>query len=177
MMDLRKLMAQIEHDSLTPAHLITWLRTGNSINATDPNGWTGLHLACKHGFSRIVSLLCKHGADLTMRTPIGFNALDMAAQKEYTGCINILLDANADIDAANRYGCTALIRTAQACLIAPVRTLLAAKANPNTSDVKGQTALHVAVRSRRPNSGCIQELLSHGCNADLVNCEVLLPLC
>jgi ankyrin repeat protein len=170
-MDSHSLMARIKHNSLTPAYLIAWLRTENSINVTNPDGRTGLQLACWHGFSRIASLLCKHEADVTMRTSDGFNALDMAAQNKYTGCIKILLDANADIEASNSHGCTALIRTAQSCQTDMVRTLLDAKANPNTADEKGQTALHVAVLSRLCYNGCVVELLAHGCNADLITCQ------
>lgn len=63
------------------------------VNAQDASGATALHKACFKGHLNVVSLLCKHGADPSVRDHEGSFGLHKAAFNGHLECIKHLLDA------------------------------------------------------------------------------------
>jgi ankyrin repeat protein len=65
-----------EQDSLAAIPLL--LKAGAEVNARATDGQTALHAAAQKGWSKVVSLLAEHGADLSVKDNRGRTALDYA---------------------------------------------------------------------------------------------------
>lgn len=77
----------------------------------DHAGWTPLHEAANHGFTEIVGLLTRAGADVNDPGGAscgGVTALHDAAANGHFACVRLLLDSRADPNLLNSDGDTAL---------------------------------------------------------------------
>jgi len=80
---------------------------GAWIDATDPEGNTGLMIAAAFGDAELTRALIIWGADVNARGYIGNTALIFAAQEGNAEVVRLLLDGGADVGAKNEYGATA----------------------------------------------------------------------
>ena len=58
------------------------IEKGYNINSHNKNGLTALHLACFHGFLKVVKMLLSLGADPYILTPEGDNAFNIACKHD-----------------------------------------------------------------------------------------------
>ncbi|KAF8445093.1 ankyrin repeat-containing domain protein [Terfezia claveryi] len=61
-----------------------------SINATNSDGETALHIAARHGNAQIVGLLLQSGADRSRITSMGATALDEARRRDWQTVVELL---------------------------------------------------------------------------------------
>jgi ankyrin repeat protein len=105
---------------------------------------TALWMASQQGYSEVVTLLARAGADLNAQVaPKGRSALMLAAQNGHTDTVAALLAAGADVNARNEYGGNALSSAAGNRYPDIVRLLLEAGADPRAKTQSGHTALMV----------------------------------
>lgn len=103
-----------------------------------------LVLAARHGETRSVQALLRHGAQPNTKDASGTTALIAAASNGYGEIVRILLSAGADANARNNFGRTALISAAADRYPDIVRALIQAGADVNAQDAEGKTALMLA---------------------------------
>ncbi|KAJ2689781.1 hypothetical protein IWW39_001247 [Coemansia spiralis] len=84
-------MGQADADEIT-----AMLRRGVSVNLTDSNGRSPLHVACSCGNLDAVRLLLQRGADVNAVDGIGNTPLTIAATGARSNVILLLLEAGAD---------------------------------------------------------------------------------
>ena len=92
---------------------------------------TSLMIACVAGYTDIVSLLIKAGANVNDLDDEGHNALMLASHKGYHEIVSLLLDANADVDTQTSIGETALIIASNNNHAEVIKKLVKAGANCN----------------------------------------------
>jgi ankyrin repeat protein len=81
----------------------------NSVNATNMDGKTALHLAVLYNHIHVVALLIEYNADVNARTPNRCTPLMLAVVKNYLVCAQLLFSAvDIDLNATNNYGQSAL---------------------------------------------------------------------
>lgn len=107
------------------------------INATDKNGWTPLHAACKTGNLEIIKLLIKKGAYTRAVTNEGASPLhyfvrngDRMDPLKHSAVMKLLIDGSY-IDTENKHGETPLHQAAMNDRFQNVAYLVNAKADPN----------------------------------------------
>ena len=128
---------------------VKWLiAVGADVNATDNVGNTALISAAAEGYSAIVEMLLKAGADVDAQTLHGYrgwSALMYAAREGHADIVRLLLDAGADVNATLFSGTTALMDAASGGYPDIVRLLLAQPdIDVNAQDNNGGTALMAA---------------------------------
>lgn len=80
--------------------LKTVMKCGADIDATDSDGWTALHYACKAGNPEPVVTLLKNGASVDIFSNHGHYPLHVAAISNHIDIIDILVRHNADLNVA-----------------------------------------------------------------------------
>jgi ankyrin repeat protein len=116
------------------------LVAGNSPDATDTDGQTGLGYAASFGNAEMTQILLRYKAPVDSRDKFGNAPLHWAAQRGSTDVIQLLLDAKATVDAANRQGVTPLMMAADKGQVLAVRLLLKHGADPQKLDYTGRDA-------------------------------------
>ena len=141
---------------------------GADIEASDPTGYSAIHLAAYYGKKpEMITLLLKAGIQVNCRstnshqTPLHLAAKNRADAVDIVEC---LLQAGAEKDARNQDGWTPLynaaIRNNNSCLILLLKS--GANIEAKTTDSWERTPLHVA--SARGNLSTVKLLLAHGAN-------------
>jgi ankyrin repeat protein len=135
------------------------------VNAGGPEGATGLHLASKAGWTKVVQLLLKAGADVNIRDSQERSPLHYAIIAGQSAMVEQLLAAGADPRAAAAQGMTTLHAAVQNGNAPILQQLLATMpAGPGDSIVdatfRGSTPLHSAVE--RGLTSCVEVLLAAG---------------
>ena len=107
-----------------------------------------LHIAARIGNSQIGSMLFAHGAsvdsvDAELATP-----LHNAADHDSIAMVELLLEAGANPNALDRSLQSPAMRAAENGHVTCVQVLLEAGADIQLRDIWGQTALHIAAKSR-----------------------------
>ncbi|CAB4059561.1 TRPA1 [Lepeophtheirus salmonis] len=116
-----------------------------SVNDSDFESHTSLHLACIFGHSKVVSTLIAAGADIEARNYCLWTPLDCAAAYGQTKCANLLLNANAPIDARDKNKTTPLHLSARYGHENVAKLLIKNGASLWQSNSAGHNALTLAI--------------------------------
>ena len=81
-------------------------RPPRDVFASDPLGWTPLHVAATRGDAAAIAVLVAAGAPLEARAEHGYTPLHEAAEGGHLDAVRALLAAGADRDALNGDGLT-----------------------------------------------------------------------
>lgn len=145
-----------------------------SVNSSNVDGFTPLHVAALHGHAGLTGLLIRHGANVNARTNQSATPLHLATQNSHIQVVRILLECNAKLNKKDHYGNTPLIH---ACLCGNVETatiLLQSNALVNVVNLQGNTALHEAVRGG--HQALVELLLRGGASPGIRNKRQRTPL-
>jgi uncharacterized protein len=129
------------------------------VNATDPDGSTGLHWASYRDDLESADLLIRAGAKVNAVTDLGVTPLWPASENGSLAMVRTLLEAGANPNAALLSGETPVMVAARSGYPDVVEQLLAKGANPNARGPRGQTALMWAVSQKHPT--VVKVLLTH----------------
>lgn len=158
-----------------PTQKLSVVQAGSlSVNSSNVDGFTPLHVAALHGRSALVSLLIRHGANVNARTNQNATPLHLASQNSHIQVVKFLLECNAKLNKKDHYGNTPLI---QACLrgnLETATTLLESNALVNVANNQGNTALHEAVRGG--HQSLVELLLRSGASPGPRNKRQRTPL-
>lgn len=119
----------------------------NLLNASGPDGWTGLQLAAYGGHEDVARLLLDRGAHVqaTSTNQMANTALHGAIAGKRARLVALLLDRGADPEATDSWGNAALHLAAHEGNSEIVETLLGHRVNLNSRRKDGKTPLAVAV--------------------------------
>jgi ankyrin repeat protein len=129
----------------------TLLKSGDDVNAAQPDGMTALHWAVQKSDVELAKLLLYGGANLRATTRIGgYTPLLMASKMGEASMVDALLTAGADAKATTTNGATSLMLASLAGSADSVKMLIAHGADVNAKEsVKGETALTFAAAAGR----------------------------
>jgi hypothetical protein len=119
-----------------------------NIAQADADGHQAIHLAALQGYTDIVELLIKVGADLNAITARLNTPLILAAAGGHLAVVELLLEHDVSVNHARYDGRTALHQAAAYGHDAILVRLLQAKANPVLETTGGQTALQLLPRDK-----------------------------
>ncbi|CAB3252872.1 unnamed protein product [Arctia plantaginis] len=142
-------------------------------HGADPNkqdnvhGNTAAHEAAWKGYSRVVALLARAGAELRARNAAGFAPLHLACQNGHNQSCREILLAGAPPDLQNNYGDTSLHTAARYGHAGVTRILISAQCKVSEQNKNGDTALHIAAAMGRRKLTRI--LLEAGCDKSIRN--------
>lgn len=114
------------------------------VNTLGKKKKTALHIAAKHGHSKIVERLIEHGANIDAKNSKMETPLCLAAKKGHYKVCEVLINAKANIHGLNRQLKSPIILAATNGHIHIVSLLLRKGVNVNFSDVSYNTILHYA---------------------------------
>lgn len=140
---------------------------GLSVNVTNQDGFSPLHMAALHGRTDLVPLLLKHGAYSGARNTSQAVPLHLACQQGHFQVAKCLLDSNAKPNKRDLSGNTPLICACSAGHHEVAALLLQHGAAINACNNKGNTALHEAVMGRHVL--VVELLLFYGASVDILN--------
>jgi ankyrin repeat protein len=147
--------------------VIKLLEYSQYIPIVDGRHRTALALASKYGYSEIVQILLRAGADVNEKDVNGFTALMLSAYSGHADVVKILLEAGADVNVRDIYGDTPLIEAAMSGNMETVTIFLDAGADIdafNAKNADGSTPLMRAARSS--NIDGVKLLLQLGADVD-----------
>lgn len=153
------------------------LQQGEPINGQENAlGVTPLHCAVYQGNDEMVEFLLECGANGNATTTDGQTPLHIAAQRGHRKCMKLLFARRVDLHIVDHSGAPSLhAAVGTATDESTVPLLVKHKMNLNFQNpVTGNTALHLAVASRRPR--IILFLLEKGASIDVANDEGFTPL-
>uniref|UniRef100_A0A4X1TPK9 Ankyrin repeat domain-containing protein 27 n=1 Tax=Sus scrofa TaxID=9823 RepID=A0A4X1TPK9_PIG len=141
--------------------------SGLSVNVTNQDGSSPLHIAALHGRADLLLLLLKHGASVGARDANQAVPLHLACQKGHFQVVKCLLASNAKPNKKDLSGNTPLIYACSRGHHEVAALLLQHGASINTSNNKGNTALHEAVIEK--HVFVVELLLLHGASVQVLN--------
>ena len=157
--DLRLLHAVKNGDA--PAVLVSLLKAGASVNATEGDGATALAWASHRDNLEAAKLLIGAGADVNAGNEYGVTPLALGCINRSAAMIAILLKAGADPNLARSTGETPLIVCARTGASEAVKLLVARGANVNVKEaLQGHTALMRAAAGK--HADVVRTLVEHG---------------
>ncbi len=129
----------------------TLLKSGDDVNAAQPDGMTALHWAVQKGDVDLAKLLLYGGANLRATTRIGgYTPLLMASKMGNASMVDALLNGGADAKATTTNGATTLMLASLSGSADAAKMLIAHGADVNAKEnVKGETALAFAAEAGR----------------------------
>jgi ankyrin repeat protein len=127
-------------------------KTPSLVNAWAPDGFQPLGLACFFGYTTIVDMLLKRGAQVNSpsQNPLKVQPLNSAVAGQHMEIARLLLGHGADANARQGEDFTPLHGAAQNGQAAMIRLLLEYGANPSAKDARGRTPADLAVESGHP---------------------------
>ncbi|KAG8510051.1 Ankyrin repeat domain-containing protein 27, partial [Galemys pyrenaicus] len=141
--------------------------SGLSVNVTNQEGSSPLHVAALHGRADLIPLLLKHGASAGARNADQAVPLHLACQRGHFQAVKDLLDSNAKPNKKDSGGNTPLIYACAGGHHEVAALLLQHGAALNVANNKGNTALHEAVTGR--HVFVVELLLLHGASTQVLN--------
>lgn len=118
---------------------------GSDINEQDHRGGTPLVYAISRGFSRLVDLLIKNGADWEIANHTGCNALHVCATHGNSSTTTLVVNAGADVESINpQFGARPLHMAAQCGNWEVVEVLVKLGAMVNERTTGGDTPIFLA---------------------------------
>jgi len=137
------------NDALVELLLAKGARTGRELRAE-----TDIHYAAANGYAEAVRRFIENGGDVNADDRGGYTALQYAAYNGYIEVVRVLIEAKADVNAtSNKRKKTALQYAAQKGRKEIALLLLDKGADVNALDKAGRTALDIALRYRRTETG------------------------
>lgn len=135
-----------------------------------------LHCAVYQGNDDMVEFLLENGGSGNAITADGQTAMHIASHRGHRKCMKLLFSQKVDLNLVDQSGAPCLhAAVGTAADESTVPLLVKHKANLNFQNPQdGNTALHLAVLSRRPR--IILFLLEKGASIDIANDEGLTPL-
>lgn len=153
------------------------LEQGFDINGQENAlGVSPLHCAVYKGNDAMVAFLLDKGANGNATTADGQTPLHIASQRGHRKCMKLLFSQKVDLHIVDHTGAPCLhTAVGTATDESTVPLLVKHKVNLNFQNSKdGNTALHLAVRCRRPR--IILFLLEKGASIDVANDDGFTPL-
>lgn len=145
--------------------VLSLVRDGADVNATQPDGATALHWAAFREDPELVAVLIKAGANVSAANELGATPLWVAAINGNAPIITQLLDAGADPNVVLPEGETPVMTASRAGRVDAVLALVNRGADVNRSESsRGQTALMWATAQDHP--AVVSALLDHGAQVD-----------
>lgn len=138
------------------------LLSEGSINMDQggPEGWTPLICSVGKGFTRIVRILLKEGADSAVQADGGFTALHFSVQYGHLAVTKMLLTAGANFESETEAGATPLQLAAELGHCEIMEALIEAGADPDRGNPEGETSLYAA--AHMGHAGAVRVLLRAG---------------
>jgi len=138
-----------KNDELVELLLAKGARTGKELRAE-----TDVHYAAANGYADAVKRFIENGGDENGGDKGGYTALQYAAYNGYIEVVRVLVESKADVNAAaNKPKKSALHYAAQKGRKEIALLLLDKGADVNALDKAGRTALDIALRYRRTETG------------------------
>jgi hypothetical protein len=122
---------------------------GLYLNLAEPqSGVTAACLSAQQGSDRCLSLLAKHGADLSKAANNGFAPIHAACQGGKYVCAEVLLDngVDADLHTSDELGVTPSMNASQCGQVKILALLLDRGSDPDLGDCYGYTPAHYACK-------------------------------
>ncbi|MGH0183887.1 UNVERIFIED_CONTAM: hypothetical protein FKN15_019196, partial [Acipenser sinensis] len=140
------------------------LDRGASINETDFEGRTPLHIACQHGQDKVVRVLLSRGADVHLKGKDDWAPLHFAAWQGHLSIVKLLVkQSGAHVNTQTSDGRTPLHLAAQRGHYRMARLLIELGADVSVPTATLRTPLHVAAETGHTSTSRL--LLKH--KADL----------
>ena len=138
-----------KNDALVELLLAKGARTGKELRAE-----TDIHYAAANGYADAVKRFIENGGDVNGGDKGGYTALQYAAYNGYIEVVRVLVENDADVNAlANKRKKSALHYAAQKGRKEIALLLLDKGADINALDKADRTALDIALRYRRTETG------------------------
>ena len=138
-----------KNNALVELLLAKGARTGKELRAE-----TDIHYAAANGYADAVKRFIENGGDVNAGDKGGYTALQYAAYNGYIEVVRVLVENKADVNAsANKRKKSALHYAAQKGRKQIALLLLDKGADINALDKAGRTALDIALRYRRTETG------------------------
>uniref|UniRef100_A0A4W3J5D5 Ankyrin repeat domain 27 n=1 Tax=Callorhinchus milii TaxID=7868 RepID=A0A4W3J5D5_CALMI len=147
---------------------------GLSVNATNQDGFTPLHVAALHGHFDLVSLLLRHGASVNTKNFHNSTALHLICQHNEPQIVKYFLDYNAKLNKKDSYGNTPLLHACLRGHLEVAELLLEHGASINLTNNQGNTALHEAVKGKHET--LVNLLLTYGGSIHVRNKQQCTPI-
>ncbi|KAH0619590.1 hypothetical protein JD844_000322 [Phrynosoma platyrhinos] len=147
---------------------------GFSVNVTNQDGQTPLHVAALHGHDDLVTLLLKLGADVGAKDANHAVPLHLACQNGHLEVVKCLIENNAKQNKKDIHGNTPLMYACLNDYREIVAFLLQHGALVNLSNNQGNTSLHKAVIGSY--EALVQLLLQYGASTHIKNNRQCTPL-
>lgn len=133
---------------------------------------TPLLIASANGHDKVVEILLKNDAEVTIRDERECTALHHAAQSGHANIVRMLLKAGCDINAVDKNNWTPLMNACYWSNEEAVIVLLQAGADVHIRNIDGRAALHEVCRSPVSNKEEIlariaKRLIQGGCDVNL----------
>ncbi|MGH1287527.1 ankyrin repeat domain-containing protein [Bacillus toyonensis] len=160
--------------------VISLLKQGANINATDSQGRTPLMIATYKNDIKIAKALIDAGADVNIQDNMKNNPFLYAGAEGYLDILKLTIDAGADPALTNRYGGTALIPASEHGYITIIKELLT-QTNIDVNHVNnlGWTALMEAIvlsNGDETQQQVIRLLIEHGADVNIPDNDGVTPL-
>lgn len=174
-------------DDWSPLHFLAYFGIVGRINRLLDQGWNvnmddndlqamPLHCAAYQGNEQTVEILLSRGANINATTRQGNTALHLAAKQGHRRLLKLLFSRRANFTIANKQGANCLqmaVGTVNDETIIPL--LVKNRVDVDVQNtVDGSTALHLAVKLRRPR--VLSFLLEKGASIHTTDEEGLTPL-
>lgn len=160
--------------------VISLLKQGANIDATDSQGRTPLMIATYKNDIKTAKALIDAGADVNIQDNIKNNPFLYAGAEGYLDILKLTIDAGADPALTNRYGGTVLIPASEHGYITVIKELLT-RTNIDVNHVNnlGWTALMEAIvlsDGDETQQQVIRLLIEHGADVNIPDNDGVTPL-